>query len=59
MTSPALLSVALIASNFASNITKLLLLVRQKDIAKFSLTIWQSIVAKLYWWFGDILIAKQ
>jgi hypothetical protein len=59
MTSPALLSVALIASAIASNIAKLLLLVRQKDTTKFLLMIWQSIVAKLYWQFGDILIAKQ
>jgi hypothetical protein len=39
MTSPALLSIVLIASNFASNIAKSLLLVWQKDIAKFLLTI--------------------
>jgi hypothetical protein len=59
MTSPALLSVMLIASNFAYFIAKSLLLVWRKDIAEFSLTIWQSIVAKLYWQFGNILIAKQ
>jgi hypothetical protein len=59
MTSPALLSIALIASDFASNIAKSLLLVRQKDINKFLLTIWRSIVAKLYWQFCNILIAKQ
>jgi hypothetical protein len=39
MTSPALLSVILIVSNFADNIAKLLLLVRQTDIAKFLMTI--------------------
>ncbi len=44
--SPALLSVILNASNFASNIAKLSLGVRQTDIAKFLLTIWQSNVAK-------------
>jgi hypothetical protein len=59
MTSPALLRVVLIASNFASLIAKSLLVVRQKDIAKFLLTIGRSNVAKLYWQFGDILIAKQ
>jgi hypothetical protein len=58
-TSPALLSVVLIASLFASFIAKSLLLVRQTDIAKFLLTMCQSNVAKLYWQFGDILIAKQ
>jgi hypothetical protein len=46
MTSPALLSVILIASNFASNIAYSLLRVRQTDIAKFLLTICQSNVAK-------------
>jgi hypothetical protein len=46
MTSPALLSVILIASNFASNIAKSLLGVPQTDIAKFLLMIWQSNVAK-------------
>jgi hypothetical protein len=46
MMSPALLSVALIASNFASNIAKSSLVVWQKDIAKLLLTIWQSNVAK-------------
>jgi hypothetical protein len=39
MTSPALLSVVLIASSFASLIAKSLLVVWQKDIAKFLLTI--------------------
>ncbi len=43
--SPALLSAILIASDFASNIAKSLLGVRQTDIAKFLLTIWQSNVA--------------
>jgi hypothetical protein len=46
MTSPASLSVILIASNFASNIAKSLLGVRRTDIPKFSLTIWRSNVAK-------------
>jgi hypothetical protein len=59
MTSPALLSIVLIASNFASLIAKSLLVIGQKDIAKFLLTIWQSNVAKLYWQFGNIRIAKQ
>ncbi len=44
--SPALLSIILIASDFASNIAKSLLGVRQTDIAIFSLMIWQSNVAK-------------
>jgi hypothetical protein len=44
--SPALLSVILIASNFASNIAKLLLGVWRADIAKFLLTISQSNVTK-------------
>jgi hypothetical protein len=39
MTSPALLSIVLIASNFALLIAKSLLVVQQTDIAKFSLTI--------------------
>jgi hypothetical protein len=39
MTSPALLSVVLIASNFTSLIAKSLLVVGQKDIAKFLLMI--------------------
>jgi hypothetical protein len=59
MTSSALLSVILIASNFASFIAKTLLLVWQTDIVKFLLTIWQTVVAKFYWRFGNILIAKQ
>ncbi len=46
MLSPALLSIILIASNFASNIAKLLLGVRQTDIAKFLMTTWWSNVAK-------------
>ncbi len=44
--SPALLSVILIASDFASNIAKSLLGVWQTDITKFLLTIWWSNVAK-------------
>jgi hypothetical protein len=39
MMSPALLSIILIASEFASFMAKSLLLVRQKDIAKLLLTI--------------------
>ncbi len=46
MTSPASISVILIASNFASNIAKSLLGVRRADIANLLLTIWQSNVAK-------------
>jgi hypothetical protein len=45
--SPVLLSIILIASNFAPNITKSLLGVRQTDIAKFLLTIWRSNVTKI------------
>jgi hypothetical protein len=47
MVSPALLSVILIASVFASFIAESLLLIRQTDIAKFLLTIWRSNVANL------------
>jgi hypothetical protein len=39
MMSPALLSIILIASHFASYIAKSLLVVRRKDIAKYLLTI--------------------
>jgi hypothetical protein len=46
MMSPASLSVILIASDFASNIAKSSLGVRQADVAEFLLTIWQSNVAK-------------
>jgi hypothetical protein len=59
MTSSALLSIILIASDFALLTAKSSLLVRRTDIARFLLTIWQSIVAKLYWQFGNNLIAKQ
>ncbi len=44
--SPASLSIILININFASNTAKPLLGVRRTDIAKFSLKIWQSNVAK-------------
>jgi hypothetical protein len=46
MTSPALLSIILIVSNFASFIAKSSLVIRRTDIAKFLLTIWQSNVDK-------------
>jgi hypothetical protein len=49
MTSSALLSIILIASNFASFIAKWLLVVWQTDIAKFLLTIRQFYVAKFMW----------
>ena len=57
--SPALLSIILIASNFASNISKSSPLVRQTGIAKFLLTIWQSYVAKFMWAIWCDPIAKQ
>jgi hypothetical protein len=59
MTSPALLSIILIVSNFASYIAKSLLVIRQTDIAKFLLTIWQSNIAKFTLAIWGHPIAKQ
>ncbi len=49
MTSPALLSVVFIASNFASLIAKLLLVVQWTDIAKYSLMVQKSYFSKFMW----------